>query len=74
MARSRSRSLIVATAPDEHGTGLSHVRLEGPNGYGLTGAFLAWDDERAAAGELRGTGAIGPVDGFGLNETEAAAS
>ena len=48
--------------------------MEGPNGYGITGAFLAWDDERAAAGELRGTDAIGPVDGFGLNEIEAAAS
>lgn len=73
-ARSRSRSLIVATAHDEHGTDLSRVILEGPNGYDLTAAFLAWGAERAAAGQLRGSGALGPVDGFGLDELETAAA
>jgi hypothetical protein len=32
--------------------------------------MLAWTAERAAAGELRGTGALGPVDGFGLDALE----
>ena len=49
------------------------MRLEGPNGYDLTAAFLAWGAERAAAGALLSDGALGPVDGFGLDELEAAA-
>jgi hypothetical protein len=32
--------------------------------------MLAWGADRAAAGSLRGTGALGPVDGFGLDELE----
>ena len=30
--------------------------------------MLAWGAERAAAGALKGTGALGPVDAFGLDE------
>jgi hypothetical protein len=37
----------------------------------MTGAILAWAAERAAAGDLLGTGALGPVDGFGLDALEA---
>ena len=47
------------------------MRLEGPNGYDLTAAFLAWGAETAAGGGLQGTGALGPVDGFGLDALEA---
>ena len=64
----RSRAPTTAT-----GNELCRVRLEGPNGYDLTAAFLAWGAERAAAGALHGDGALGPVDGFGLDELEAAA-
>ncbi|MDX6701733.1 MAG: hypothetical protein QOF26_1959, partial [Baekduia sp.] len=66
-ARATSGSLVVASAFDATGGRLSTVRLEGVNGYDFTAAILAWGAERAAAGELQGTGALGPADGFGLD-------
>jgi short subunit dehydrogenase-like uncharacterized protein len=44
--------------------------LEGPNGYTLTGAFLAWGASRARDGGLQGTGALGPAEAFGLDRLE----
>ena len=73
-ARAKTRSIVVAEGFDVSGTKIAHVRLEGPNGYDLTASFLAWGAEQAAAGNLKGTGALGPVDGFGLDELEAAAA
>ncbi len=73
-ARAGSRSLVLAQAYDAGGRELAAVRLEGPNGYDLTAAFLAWGAGRAAAGELRAAGALGPVDGFGLDALEAGAA
>jgi short subunit dehydrogenase-like uncharacterized protein len=70
-ARATSRSLILAEAYDASGTRLADVRLEGVNGYDLTAGFLAWGAQTAAAGGLQGTGALGPVDGFGLDALEA---
>jgi short subunit dehydrogenase-like uncharacterized protein len=64
--RSKSGSQIVAIAYDAGGRELSEVRLTGVNGYTFTGRILAWGAERAATGGLTGTGALGPVDGFGL--------
>lgn len=72
--RARSRSLILARVLDGGGRELSAVRLEGPNGYDLTAAFLAWGAETALAGGLHGAGALGPVEGFGLDALEAAAA
>ena len=69
-ARARGGSEIVAEARDGSGRTLAQVRLTGVDGYTFTGAMLAWGAERAAAGELRGTGALGPADGFGLDELE----
>jgi short subunit dehydrogenase-like uncharacterized protein len=66
-ARARSGSLILAAAYDPAGTRRGSVRLEGVNGYDFTAGILAWGAERAAAGELQGTGALGPADGFGLD-------
>jgi hypothetical protein len=40
--------------------------VTGVDGYSFTGRILAWGGDRAAAGALKGTGALGPVDGFGL--------
>ena len=37
---------------------------------GCTAAVLAWGAQAAADGALRGTGALGPVDGFGLEALE----
>ena len=71
-ARARARSHIVAVASDSGGRPLAHpVRLEGDNPYDFTGAVLAWGAISAAGGGLRGSGALGPVDGFGLDELEA---
>jgi short subunit dehydrogenase-like uncharacterized protein len=73
-ARARVRSLVIAEALDCDGSELTRVRLEGPNGYDLTAALLAWGAERAAKGGLRGEGALGPVEAFGLDELSAGAT
>jgi short subunit dehydrogenase-like uncharacterized protein len=65
-ARAKVGSLIVAEAFDARGTRLSAVRLEGVNPYDFTAAVLAWGARTAATGGVQGTGALGPVDGFGL--------
>jgi short subunit dehydrogenase-like uncharacterized protein len=69
--RARAHSRIVAVASDAHGRPLATVRLEGTNPYDFTGDMLAWSALRAAGGELLGTGALGPVDGFGLDALQA---
>jgi short subunit dehydrogenase-like uncharacterized protein len=66
-ARSKSGSHIVGIAYDAAGRALSEVHLKGVDGYTFTGRMLAWAAERAASGGLKGTGALGPVDGFGLD-------
>jgi hypothetical protein len=69
--RARTGSLIIAEAYDRAGRQLSQVRLEGVNGYDLTGRLLAW----AAAGLAEGigqAGALGPVQAFGLARVEEA--
>ena len=70
-ARSKSGSRIVAEATDAGGELLARVRLEGPNGYTFTGDILGWGARRAAEHGIEGTGALGPVDGFGLRTLEA---
>ncbi len=66
-ARARSGSLVLADAFDAGGARLGSVRLEGVNGYDFTARVLAWGARCAAAGGLQGSGALGPVDGFGLD-------
>jgi short subunit dehydrogenase-like uncharacterized protein len=65
-ARSKSGSHIVAIAYDGAGRELAEVHVAGVDGYTFTGRILAWGAERAAESGLQGTGALGPVDGFGL--------
>jgi short subunit dehydrogenase-like uncharacterized protein len=65
--RARGGSLVLAEALDSNGTRLASVRLEGVNGYDFTARILAWGARTAAAGGLRGTGALGPVDAFDLD-------
>lgn len=67
-ARGATGSLILASAHDSAGTELASVRLKGPNGYTFTGDILAWGAIAVASGGLKATGALGPVDGFGLEE------
>ena len=69
-ARSKSGSRIVAEAFDGGGRRLSKVVLEGPNGYTFTGDVMAWGAEHAARTGLEGSGALGPVDGYGLRTLE----
>lgn len=68
--RARASSAIVGEAYGPDGELLASVQLAGVDGYTFTAAVLAWGAERAAAGGLRGVGALGPVDGFGLDELE----
>jgi len=70
-ARSRSGSDVVAIAYDASGGELATVLLEGPNSYTFTGSILAWGARCAAEGGVEGTGALGPVDAFGLEALEA---
>jgi short subunit dehydrogenase-like uncharacterized protein len=65
-ARARVGALVVAEAFDARGTRLGAVRVSGVNPYDFTAAILAWGAQTAAEGGLLGTGALGPVDGVGL--------
>lgn len=68
--RESTGSEIVAEALGGDGKVLATVRVGGVNGYTFTGAMIAWAAERAAAGGLQGVGALGSVDGFGLDALE----
>ncbi|MEA2149184.1 MAG: hypothetical protein QOD69_1014 [Solirubrobacteraceae bacterium] len=69
--RAKTRSRIVAIASDADDKPLATVRLKGVNPYDFTAGMLAWGALRAAGGGLLGSGALGPVDGFGLDALEA---
>ncbi len=69
--RARGGSHVVGAAYDPSGKLLAEVHLSGVDAYTFTGEILAWGAQRAAAGGLTGAGALGPVDGFGLDELEA---
>jgi hypothetical protein len=72
--RGRSGAEIVAEALGPAGQVLAEARLSGVEAYTFTGAIIAWAAERAAAGGLQGSGALGPVDGFGLDALEQGAA
>ena len=67
-ARARVSSHIVGIAYDASGRQLAEVHVTGVDGYTFTGRILAWGAEQAAAGALKGAGALGPADGFGIDE------
>jgi short subunit dehydrogenase-like uncharacterized protein len=69
--RAKTRSYIVAVASDAGGRDLAEVRVTGVNGYDFTGGMLAWAAMRVAEGGVNGSGALGPVEAFGLDELEA---
>jgi short subunit dehydrogenase-like uncharacterized protein len=76
-ARARTGSLVAADVRGPQGDLLAHVELTGPNPYTLTAELLAWS-ARALAGLVLGVaapyaaGALGPVDGFGLDTLQTA--
>ena len=73
-ARRGGGSLVVAAAADDAGRELATVRLHGPDPYTLTARLLAWGAGRAAGHGLASTGALGPVDAFGLAVLQAGAA
>jgi short subunit dehydrogenase-like uncharacterized protein len=71
-ARERTGMLMLAQAFDAAGRQIGDdVRMEGNNPYTFTGAVLAWGAQAAASGALGGTGALGPVQAFGLEALTA---
>jgi hypothetical protein len=50
------------------------VQVSGPEAYGLTAAMLAWGATRAVGKGVLGTGAMGPVQAFGLEALTAGAA
>jgi short subunit dehydrogenase-like uncharacterized protein len=69
--RAKSGSYAVATVLDDAGRELAEVRVEGGNAYDFTFGILAWGASVAAKGGLQAAGAVGPAEGFGLDELEA---
>jgi short subunit dehydrogenase-like uncharacterized protein len=72
--RRAGRSLVVAIAADDQGRERARVHLQGPDPYTLTARLLAWAATHAATVGLQGTGALGPVDAFGLATLQAGAT
>src|SRR4051812_27400640 len=59
-------SWIAAEAYDGGGLPLAEVHLSGVDAYAFTAAFLAWAARRASVSGVSGTGALGPVEAFGV--------
>src|SRR3954469_20004432 len=69
-----ARTHTVAEVRSGSGELVSRVQLSGPEAYGFTAEMLAWGATRAADTGARGTGALGPVQAFGLEELTAGAA
>ena len=63
-------SWVAAIAYDARGHPLAEVHLSGADGYAFTAEFLAWAARAAAGGRVTGTGALGPLEAFGLDALE----
>jgi short subunit dehydrogenase-like uncharacterized protein len=66
--RAATGSLIVAEAYDDKGDLLSRVDFTGVNGYDFTFKILAWAADMVVKRKLIKTGAVGPIEAFGLEE------
>lgn len=66
------RSDVAAVAGDASGGTLAAVHLTGGDPYSFTAPTLAWAAGRAAAQGVRPSGALGPVEAFGLDSLESA--
>jgi short subunit dehydrogenase-like uncharacterized protein len=73
-SRERGGCYVIAEARAGNGNLLQRVQLNGPNAYDFTFGILAWGAMTAAEQGLRGTGALGPVQAFGLAELTAGAA
>ncbi|MGV9664372.1 saccharopine dehydrogenase family protein [Nocardia niigatensis] len=72
-ARARTRGWVVAEAYDDRDNLAASVTLGGGDPYDFTAHMLAWAAHAALAGGLLDTGALGPVEAFGLDALQAAA-
>jgi short subunit dehydrogenase-like uncharacterized protein len=68
--RAAARSVVVAEAFDDQGERLATATVEGPSPYDLTAELLAWGADVSLTGGLQATGALGPVEAFGLDGLE----
>ncbi|WP_067687264.1 saccharopine dehydrogenase family protein [Nocardia jejuensis] len=73
-ARARTRSWVSATVGDDAGNTLASTTLAGGDPYDFTAAIMAWGAHTALDGGLLATGALGPLDAFGLDALHSAAS
>ncbi|GGM42148.1 hypothetical protein GCM10012275_11410 [Longimycelium tulufanense] len=62
---------VVAIVRSGDGQRLAEVELRGASPYRFTAEMLAWGARKALEGGMSGTGALGPVAAFGLDELEA---
>lgn len=62
-----AETMVFAVARDSAGAALADVIVRGPNPYPLTGATVAWACQQILDGKVAGTGALGPVEAFGLD-------
>lgn len=69
--REAARTNVIAVARNDAGEPVAEVRVDGPNPYDLSGLLTAWAAERMLEGAVSATGALGPVDAFGLEELRA---
>lgn len=72
-ARGSTRSHVVAVAYDAAGNAVGESHVEGPSIYDLTAALIAWGSAQLAAGNLP-TGALGPLQAFGIDRLVAGAA
>lgn len=69
LGKSTLTSRIVAIAYDSEGALLTDVHLSGGDPYEFTAGILSWGACQAAQG-MAESGALGPVNAFGLSELE----
>jgi short subunit dehydrogenase-like uncharacterized protein len=62
---------FLGTAYDASGTALAEVHLVSGEPYQLTADLLAWGARQAAERGVSASGALGPVEAFGLDALEA---
>lgn len=65
--RKQGGTHAVAIAYDAAGTPVAEARAVGVDGYTFTAEILAWGAMVAADDGVKGTGALGPVEAFGLD-------
>jgi short subunit dehydrogenase-like uncharacterized protein len=66
-SRAKTGSRVIAVAYDARDEEVATVEMAGVNGYTFTGEILAWGALHAAVHGLERTGALGPVEAFGLD-------